>query len=123
MMLKMVTNKRDRDMSQVYGNSGFLDSIVSALGGQLPPATTTSTSTTSTATSTTTQVPTTLTTSTRTTTSTTTTTTTASTTTTAPSESTVPQWGQCGGIGYNGPTQCTPPYKCVYLGEWWSHCA
>ncbi|UKZ54430.1 hypothetical protein TrVGV298_008238 [Trichoderma virens] len=26
---------------------------------------------------------------------------------------TVPQWGQCGGEGYIGPTQCIPPFKCV----------
>ncbi|KAI2623169.1 putative endochitinase CHI2 [Hypoxylon sp. NC1633] len=35
---------------------------------------------------------------------------------------TVPQWGQCGGIGYTGPTQCVPPYTCVANSEWWSQC-
>lgn len=34
----------------------------------------------------------------------------------------VPQWGQCGGIGYTGPTQCASPYTCVYGGAWWSSC-
>ena len=29
------------------------------------------------------------------------------------STGTVPQWGQCGGIGYNGPTVCQSPYRCV----------
>ncbi|KXX78487.1 Endochitinase 33 [Madurella mycetomatis] len=101
------------DMSQTYGNPGFLDSIVSALGGQLPPPITTTAATT-----TTTAVPTTLTTSTRTLTTATTT-----TSTTQPTGSLVPQWGQCGGNGYDGPTECEPPYKCVPLGDWWSHCA
>ncbi|KAI0392133.1 putative endochitinase CHI2 [Xylariaceae sp. FL0594] len=42
---------------------------------------------------------------------------------------TVPQWqqltsrSQCGGFGYTGPTECEAPYKCVSVGEWWSHCA
>lgn len=34
----------------------------------------------------------------------------------------VNQWGQCGGIGYTGPTSCRAPYTCVKLGDWWSHC-
>lgn len=33
------------------------------------------------------------------------------------------QWGQCGGNGYKGPTSCKAPYKCVKVGDWWSHCA
>ncbi len=93
-------------MSQVYANTGFLDSIVSALGGSLPPPT--STTTTPTATSTTL--------------TTITTKTTATTSSAAPTGSLVPQWGQCGGNGYTGPTTCQPPYKCVYGGEWWSSC-
>ncbi|POR33100.1 Endochitinase 2 [Tolypocladium paradoxum] len=35
---------------------------------------------------------------------------------------TVPQWGQCGGQGYTGPTLCAAPYTCVYGGAWWSSC-
>ncbi|KAL7892008.1 glycoside hydrolase family 18 protein [Trichoderma sp. TUCIM 5745] len=35
---------------------------------------------------------------------------------------TVPQWGQCGGEGYTGPTQCVSPYTCVVSTEWWSSC-
>ncbi|KAI3328985.1 carbohydrate-binding module family 1 protein [Xylariaceae sp. AK1471] len=35
---------------------------------------------------------------------------------------TVPQWGQCGGIGYTGPTKCQPPYSCVATGAYWSQC-
>ncbi|KAG8412651.1 Chitinase 2 [Metarhizium acridum] len=55
----------------------------------------------------------------------TTTPTTASSTfspTASPTGGTVPQWGQCGGEGYSGPTQCVPPYKCVKQGDWWSSC-
>ena len=44
------------------------------------------------------------------------------TTTPVPVPTGVPQWGQCGGKDYTGPTQCKPPYKCVYGGEWWSSC-
>lgn len=46
---------------------------------------------------------------------------TSATTTTAES-GTVPRWGQCGGTGYTGPTQCAPPYSCVELSVWWSQC-
>ncbi|KOS17008.1 Endochitinase [Escovopsis weberi] len=35
---------------------------------------------------------------------------------------TVPQWGQCGGAGYTGPTQCAAPYTCVSSSTWWSDC-
>ncbi|PPR06743.1 hypothetical protein CVT24_013050 [Panaeolus cyanescens] len=30
-------------------------------------------------------------------------------------------WGQCGGIGYNGPTQCGSG-RCVKLNDWYSQC-
>ncbi|KAK5652828.1 hypothetical protein OQA88_9494 [Cercophora sp. LCS_1] len=50
----------------------------------------------------------------------------SSTGVTAPTQSAterlVSQWGQCGGRGYSVPTECEAPYKCVSLGEWWSHC-
>ncbi|KAL7941404.1 carbohydrate-binding module family 1 protein [Trichoderma barbatum] len=39
-----------------------------------------------------------------------------------PSSGSVPQWGQCGGNGYTGPTQCQAPFKCVFSSEWWSSC-
>lgn len=96
------------DMSQLYSNSAFLGEIVSDISNgpttTLPPGgTTTTTTTTTTAT-------------------TTTTTTTSSTTSPTPTGTLVPQWGQCGGEGYTGPTQCQPPYKCVYGGQWWSSC-
>ncbi|KID66082.1 chitinase, partial [Metarhizium hybridum] len=95
------------DMSQLYANSAFLGEIVSDISNgpttTLPPGGTTTTTTT-------------------TTTATTTTTTTSSTTSPPPTGTLVPQWGQCGGEGYTGPTQCQPPYKCVYGGQWWSSC-
>ncbi|KAK7979930.1 hypothetical protein PG989_012387 [Apiospora arundinis] len=46
----------------------------------------------------------------------------APTTTGTPGGPLVNEWGQCGGRGYTGPTQCKPPYTCVYGGEWWSDC-
>ncbi|KZW03707.1 hypothetical protein EXIGLDRAFT_737629 [Exidia glandulosa HHB12029] len=55
---------------------------------------------------------------------TTTKTTTSSTTTAAPGggSGTVAQWGQCGGIGYNGPTACASPYTCHTLNDYYSQC-
>jgi chitinase len=84
------------DMSQLYANSGFLDQVVNDLSVSVPPTTTTTTL--------------------RTTTSTT------SSSSSTSSGSLVAQWGQCGGEGYTGPTQCQPPYKCVFGGQWWSSC-
>jgi cellulose 1,4-beta-cellobiosidase len=73
---------------------------------------TTSTRTTSTSTRTTT-------TSTRTTSTTRTTTTTTRTTTAGPTQT---HYGQCGGQGYSGPTQCASPYTCQYSNPWYSQC-
>ncbi|KAJ6439405.1 class III chitinase [Purpureocillium lavendulum] len=91
------------DMSQLYSNSGFLNEIVSDLAGGATPTTTTTTPGGGTTT-------------------TTTATTTPTGTTPTPTGSLVPHWGQCGGQGYTGPTQCQPPYKCVNGGQWWSSC-
>ncbi|UNI24677.1 Chitinase [Purpureocillium takamizusanense] len=89
------------DMSQLYSNDGFLSEVVSDLAGG--PTTTTTTTPGG---------------------GTTTTTTTTSTTgsTPPPTGTLVPHWGQCGGQGWTGPTQCQPPYKCVSGGQWWSSC-
>ena len=36
-------------------------------------------------------------------------------------QSTVSDWGQCGGMGWNGPTKCgNPNYTCVTY-KWVSH--
>ncbi|KAK4176963.1 family 18 putative glycoside hydrolase [Triangularia setosa] len=119
------------DMSQVYGNAGFLDSISAALGGagqlsgqpsgqpsdqsssQPSFKFTTIVITTISATLTVTAPDTapSITTSTKTTSSKAT-----------PTGGLVPQWGKCGGVGYEGSTTCAPPYQCVKLGEWWSQC-
>ncbi|KAI0066688.1 hypothetical protein BV25DRAFT_1912728 [Artomyces pyxidatus] len=34
----------------------------------------------------------------------------------------VPEWGQCGGIGYSGPTVCASPYNCNFLNTFYSQC-
>ncbi|PGH09645.1 hypothetical protein AJ80_07674 [Polytolypa hystricis UAMH7299] len=34
----------------------------------------------------------------------------------------VPHWGQCGGIGYDGPTTCESPYTCMKSNDWYSQC-
>ncbi|KIM92581.1 carbohydrate-binding module family 1 protein [Oidiodendron maius Zn] len=50
---------------------------------------------------------------------------TSSATSSAPTSTatgTVPQWGQCGGEGYTGSTQCQSPYTCVETSVWWSQC-
>ena len=98
------------DMSQLYGNSGFLASVTSDLGAAGdPPGTTTAAPTTTTAAAgTTTTAP-----------PATTTTSTGSTGT----GGTLPtQWDQCGGEGYTGATQCAAPYTCVEETEYWSSC-
>ncbi|KAK3389798.1 glycoside hydrolase family 18 protein [Podospora didyma] len=102
------------DVSQVWANAGFLDSVVSALGGgnPPPPPVTTTTRPPTTPTPTPTLPPgTTLTTITR-----------PTTPTPTPTGVLVPQWGQCGGNGYTGSTNCAPPFQCVALSEWWAHC-
>ncbi|KAF8647117.1 hypothetical protein AX16_006949 [Volvariella volvacea WC 439] len=56
---------------------------------------------------------------------TTTTTTTGPTqppTTTTPGGPLQTQWGQCGGIGWTGPTACQPPFTCQYTNDWYSQC-
>ncbi|KAL9110354.1 MAG: hypothetical protein Q9227_005085 [Pyrenula ochraceoflavens] len=48
---------------------------------------------------------------------------TAPATTTAASGSGVAQhWGQCGGIGWTGPTTCASPYKCTASNAYYSQC-
>ncbi|KAF9462186.1 concanavalin A-like lectin/glucanase domain-containing protein [Collybia nuda] len=51
-----------------------------------------------------------------------TTTTTTTSGSTQPTGGTVPQWGQCGGIGYTGPTICVSPYKCNVQNPYYSQC-
>ncbi|KAJ7733345.1 glycosyl hydrolase family 61-domain-containing protein [Mycena metata] len=43
-------------------------------------------------------------------------------TTTAPAGGTVPQYGQCGGASYTGPTTCVSPFKCVVSSQYYSQC-
>ncbi|KAF9046518.1 endoglucanase II [Panaeolus papilionaceus] len=44
------------------------------------------------------------------------------TTSSPPTGGTVPQYGQCGGIGYTGATTCVSPYKCVKSNDYYSQC-
>ncbi|TDZ38052.1 putative acetylxylan esterase A [Colletotrichum spinosum] len=44
------------------------------------------------------------------------------TTTAAGGSGTSPQWGQCGGINWTGPTSCASPFKCVKVNDWYSQC-
>jgi chitinase len=89
------------DMSQLYRNTGYLASVVAALGGSSPPPTSTTTGTRPTSTMITTTRP---------------------TNTAVPTGTLVPQWGQCGGQGWTGSTQCQPPYTCTYGSVWYSDC-
>ncbi|KAJ5117646.1 class III chitinase [Penicillium atrosanguineum] len=85
------------DMSQLYANSGFLEQIISDLSVSSPPTITTTMATA----------------------------TAPTTSSSGPSSSggtLFAQWGQCGGEGYTGSTQCMPPYKCVSGDEYWSSC-
>ncbi|KAM0453088.1 hypothetical protein ACHAPV_009203 [Trichoderma viride] len=88
------------DMAQLFGNPGYLDLIVADLGGAStpPPASTTLATVTRSSTA-------------------------SSGSTPPPSGGgSVPQWGQCGGEGYTGPTQCQSPYTCVVGSQWWASC-
>ncbi|KAF8323698.1 glycoside hydrolase [Clavulina sp. PMI_390] len=38
------------------------------------------------------------------------------------SGTTVPEYGQCGGIGYTGSTTCASPYKCTVSNAYYSQC-
>ncbi|KAI7788296.1 glycosylhydrolase family 18-1 [Diaporthe eres] len=51
-------------------------------------------------------------------------TTTSYTTVTAPvpTGTTVPEYGQCGGLGYAGPTTCESPLVCACTSAWWCQC-
>jgi cellulose 1,4-beta-cellobiosidase len=35
---------------------------------------------------------------------------------------TAAHWGQCGGIGWTGPTVCASPYTCQKLNDWYYQC-
>ncbi|KAG8867665.1 hypothetical protein FRB97_003158, partial [Tulasnella sp. 331] len=52
----------------------------------------------------------------------TTTTTTKATTTSTTSGATQTHYGQCGGVGYSGPTVCASPYTCTYSSAYYSQC-
>ncbi|KAI0072539.1 exo-cellobiohydrolase I precursor [Panus rudis PR-1116 ss-1] len=45
-----------------------------------------------------------------------------SSTPSAPPSGTVAQWGQCGGIGFTGPTVCASPFTCHKLNDYYSQC-
>lgn len=57
-----------------------------------------------------------------TTTPTTTSSTPTTTTTTTTSGTSAAHWGQCGGIGWSGPTTCASPYTCQVLNPYYSQC-
>ncbi|KAJ7728494.1 cellulase CEL7A [Mycena metata] len=47
---------------------------------------------------------------------------TTTTTTSAPTGGSVPQFGQCGGIGFSGATSCVSPFTCTSLNAYYSQC-
>ncbi|KAL2267984.1 hypothetical protein VTJ83DRAFT_2830 [Remersonia thermophila] len=52
---------------------------------------------------------------------------TSASTTSTTSSSAVPvpeqtRWGQCGGIGWSGPTRCQSPWTCTKLNDWYHQC-
>ncbi|KAF8175579.1 acetyl xylan esterase [Pholiota molesta] len=44
------------------------------------------------------------------------------TTTVSPTSGTAAHWGQCGGIGWTGPTVCAAPYSCQAANAYYSQC-
>ncbi|KAL1880593.1 hypothetical protein VTK73DRAFT_5398 [Phialemonium thermophilum] len=91
---------------------------VSGTGNNSPTSTTSTTPTTRT-TATTTKPSTT---SKTTTTTTTTPTKTSSPTPTSSGVNLAQHWGQCGGIGWTGPSACESPYKCQFQNDYYSQC-
>ncbi|KAK3302835.1 glycoside hydrolase family 7 protein [Chaetomium strumarium] len=47
---------------------------------------------------------------------------TSTSTTTKPSQPAQTHYGQCGGNGWTGPTQCQSPYTCKKQNDWYSQC-
>lgn len=47
---------------------------------------------------------------------------TSTSTTTSASQPLQTQWGQCGGLGWTGPTQCQSPYTCQVQNTYYSQC-
>ncbi|KAF8319958.1 Oligoxyloglucan reducing end-specific cellobiohydrolase [Clavulina sp. PMI_390] len=117
-----------RTYGQVYLGTNGRGISVGTILGSAPSGTASATSTTATTTAKTTTT-TSSNTSKATTTTTTTATTKASSTSTKTSTSatstatgTVPQYGQCGGIGYTGATTCASPYTCTYENDYYYQC-
>jgi acetylxylan esterase len=77
-------------------------------GGAAPPKSTGGSTTTTTASGTSTTTP--------------PTTTISSTPTSSPTGILQQEWGQCGGIGWTGPTACVSPYTCQELNAYYSQC-
>ncbi|RVD90391.1 uncharacterized protein DFL_001357 [Arthrobotrys flagrans] len=100
--------------SGVYVESGSLNTQIGS--GVTPTTTSTTTAVRTTTTSSTTTPRTTL------TTIRTTTTTTAQTTTTAAGGQAQQKWGQCGGVGWTGPTNCVEGSTCQVLNPYYSQC-
>ncbi|KAH7361908.1 exoglucanase [Plectosphaerella cucumerina] len=46
----------------------------------------------------------------------------ATTTAGTPGGPTAPQWGQCGGQGWSGPTQCVAGTTCTVVNDWYHQC-
>lgn len=88
-----------------------VSSVLAAAATGVPPTSTVQTSTSTTLVPTTTLV-----------TSTTRTTTTVTSTTQPPTGAEQVRWGQCGGIGWGGPTRCQAPYVCTYAHQYYSQC-
>ncbi|KAK6350398.1 hypothetical protein TWF718_003590 [Orbilia javanica] len=118
------SNIKIGELCSTFGTGVTIPS--SLCGGYVPPgsssSSTTRVSTTTSATTTRTTTPVTTTPRTTTTTTTTTRTTTPVTTTTSASSGTVQKWGQCGGIGYTGPTGCVSGSTCTVLNPYYSQC-
>ncbi|KAF3916733.1 Exoglucanase [Dactylellina cionopaga] len=126
------SNIRWGDIGSTSGN------VVSSSSSSSRTTTTTTTSSSKTTSKTTTAITTAITTTGRTTTTTTTTTvrtttpsttpstttrsTTKASTTTSANTATQTHWGQCGGIGYTGPTVCASGFTCTVLNPYYSQC-
>ncbi|KAK6532086.1 endoglucanase 1 [Orbilia ellipsospora] len=115
------SNIRWGDIGSTGGNVVSSSSTTTTTKTTTTSSKTTTPVTTTKSTTTTTKVTTTPVTTTKSTTTTTKSTTTTTKTTTA-NGATQSQWGQCGGIGWTGPTACTSPYTCNQLNPYYYQC-
>jgi len=92
------------DASQAQANTGFTDTVKSALTGATVVTSAPVTAPTSTIVTSATTLS------------------TVTTSAISSSSTGLAQWAQCGGEDYTGPTVCAAPFTCKFVAQYWSQC-